>query len=65
MHTQLMEPFIWHQGQWPCDLDRDLYTKTIQILDFVAAGGNRVSQPNPFLLEQKISSLGELYVHIY
>ena len=29
MHTQLMKPwaFKWHQGQWPCVLDCDLYTK--------------------------------------
>ena len=38
MHTPLMTPLKWHQGQWPCDLDIDLEAKN-RFLDFVAAGG--------------------------
>ena len=30
-------PFKWSQGQWPCDLDFDLYAKK-SFLDFVATG---------------------------
>ena len=38
MHTPLMMPFKWHQGQWPCDIDFDLEAKN-SFFDFVAAGG--------------------------
>ena len=43
MHTQVMRAFQWHQGQWLCDLDHDLYIKKSQ-LGFVATRGIHVAQ---------------------
>ena len=38
MHTPLMTPFKWHQGQWPSDLDFDFEAKN-SFLDCGGGGG--------------------------
>ena len=48
MHIQLMKHFKWHQGRWPCDLDRDLYTGNSQFGTLLLPGGICVSQTHLF-----------------
>ena len=30
MHTKLINPFKWHQSEWPWNIDSDLYTENIK-----------------------------------
>ena len=38
MHTPLIKSFQINQGQWPCDLDYDLFCWKKSFLNFIATG---------------------------